>query len=152
MLDPNHAKGNPMEFKPNSAVQPMTRRTLLGAAAAVAAAPALAQTTAPAWPIRPPPHDKGPRVWMEMDQVELDAAYDQILYAPLQAQITRRLVGSSELARARLGAPRRESYGPTEPEKLDIHRTALPNAPIFAFIHGGAWLGGEATGRACARG
>jgi len=133
-----------MRFKLDSAVQPITRRSLLGTAAAVAATPALAQTTAPACPIGPPPHDKGPPVWMDMDQVELDAAYTQILYAPLQGQITRRLATSSELALARLGAPRREAYGPTAPEKLDIHRTARPNAPIFVFIHGGAWLGGEA--------
>src|SRR5215475_13004960 len=133
-----------MEFKPNSAVQPMTRRTLIGAAAAVGAAPALAQTTAPACPIGPPPHDKGPRVWLDMDQVELDAAYDQIYYAPLQAQNLRRIASNSELVRSRLGAPRREAYGPTEPEKLSIYRTARANAPIFVFIHGGSWLIGEA--------
>src|SRR6516165_6724268 len=108
-----------------------------------AAAPAIAQT-APVCPIGPPPHNKGPRVWMDMDQVELDAAYDQIVYAPLQAEIVRRQASNSELARTRLGTPRREAYGPTEPEKLDIFRTSRPNAPIFVFMHGGAWLGGEA--------
>jgi len=87
---------------------------------------------------------------MDMDQVELDAAYDQIFYAPLQAEIIRRLVSNSELARTRLGAPQREAYGPTEPEKLDIYRTARPNAPIFVFMHGGAWLGGEAKNYAYA--
>jgi arylformamidase len=134
-----------MHFDLNSAVQPITRRSLLGAAAVVAAGPALAQTPAPpACLIGPPPHDKGPRVWLDMDQVELDAAYDQIYYAPLQAQIIRRLASNSELVRSRLGMPRREAYGPTEAEKLDIHRTARANAPIFVFIHGGAWLGGEA--------
>jgi arylformamidase len=137
-----------MHFKPT--IQPITRRSLLGTVAIAAAAPTLAQTTAPECPIGPPPHNKGPRVWMDMDQVELDAAYDQIFYAPLQAQITRRQASDSELARARLGAPRREAYGPTEPEKLDIYRTARPNAPIFAFIHGGAWLGGEAKNYAYA--
>jgi hypothetical protein len=30
--------------------------------------------------------------------------------------------------------PQRESYGPTEVEKLDIYRTKRPNAPIFVFI------------------
>jgi arylformamidase len=133
-----------MHFRLKSAVQPITRRSLLGAATAVAAAPALAETTAPVCPIGPPARDKGPRVWMDMDQVELDAAYDQSFYAPLQAQILRRLASNSELVRLRLGAPRREAYGPTEPEKLDIHRTMRPNAPIFVFIHGGAWLGSEA--------
>ena len=34
-----------------------------------------------------------------MDQVELDAAYDQIFYAPLQAQIIRRQASNSELER-----------------------------------------------------
>jgi arylformamidase len=52
--------------------------------------------------------------------------------------------------RVPLGAPRRKAYGLTEPEKLDIHRAARPNAPIFAFIHGGAWLGGEAKNYAYA--
>jgi len=87
---------------------------------------------------------------MDMDQVELDVAYDQSFYAPLWAQITQRLATNSELVRAQLGAPRREAYGPTEPEKLDIHRTARPNAPIFVFIHGGAWLGQEARNYAYA--
>ena len=139
-----------MHIKFNAAVQPITRRSLLGAAAAAAATPALGQTMVPVCPIGPPPHDKGPRVWMEMDQVELDAAYDQIYYSPLQAQIIRRLASNSELTRARIGAPRREAYGPTEPQQLDIHRTARPNSPIFVFIHGGAWLVGEAKNYAYA--
>jgi arylformamidase len=139
-----------MHFKLSSAIQPITRRSVLGAAAVTAATPALCQTTGPVCPIGPPPHNKGPLVWMDMDQVELDAAYDQIFYAPLQTQVTRRQASNSELARARLGAPRREAYGPTEPEKLDIHRALGANAPIFVFIHGGAWLGGEAKNYAYA--
>jgi len=87
---------------------------------------------------------------MDMDQVELDAAYDQSFYAPLRAQILARLASNSELARARLGTPRREAYGPGEPERLDIYRTARPDAPVFVFIHGGAWLGGEAKNYAYA--
>jgi len=121
-----------MHFNLDSTVQPITRRSLLGAAAVAAATPALGQTTAPVCPIGPPLHDKGPRVWMEMDQVELDAAYDQILYSPLQAQIIRRLASNSELTRTRLGPPRREAYGPTEPQKLDIHRAARPK-PTWEF-------------------
>ena len=131
-----------------SSASRITRRSLLGAAAIVAAAPTLAQTTAPACPIGPPPHDKGPRVWMDMDQVELDAAYEQIVYAPLQEQALRRLASSSELVRSRLGAPRREAYGPTEPEQLDIFRASRALAPIFVFVHGGAWLRGAAKDHA----
>jgi arylformamidase len=119
----------------------ISRRTMLSAAAAAAAAsPALAEDCR----IGPPPHDKGPRVWMELDQVELDAAYDQAFYAPLARQISRRRAANSELVRVRLGAPVRAAYGPTEVEKLDIYRARRAKAPTFVFIHGGAWLGGEA--------
>jgi arylformamidase len=133
-----------------SLFRPITRRSLLGAATVLAATPVQAQTPAPTCPIGPPPHASGPHVWMDMDQVELDAAYDQSFYAPLRREITQRLATNSELARVRLGAPRREAYGATAPEKLDIYRTSRPNAPIFVFIHGGAWLGGEAKSYAYA--
>jgi len=46
--------------------------------------------------------------------------------------------------RGSIGQPMRESYGPTDVEKLDVFRTQRAKAPIFVFIHGGAWLGGEA--------
>jgi arylformamidase len=80
-----------------------------GAAAAVAAMPALAQESR----IGPPAHKQGPRVWMDMDQVELDAAYDQSFYAPLLRQAAARLASDSAAVRQHLGAPRREAYGPT---------------------------------------
>src|SRR4030095_12010804 len=56
---------------------------------------------------------KGPPVWLDMDQAELDAAYDQIKYAPNLPQITKRYATNSEAARSRLGAPRRFAYGRT---------------------------------------
>jgi arylformamidase len=118
----------------------VSRRSLLGAAAAIAATPALAEECH----IGPPAHPQGPSVWMNMDQVELDAAYDQSFYGPLNNQILARLASNSELVRKRLGPPQRVAYGPTEIEKLDIFRTQRPNAPIFFFIHGGAWLHGSA--------
>jgi arylformamidase len=118
----------------------LTRRAVLGSAAALAASPAFAEDCR----IGPPPHEKGPLVWMDMDQVELDAAYDQAFYAPMRLQTIKRYASNSEEARRRLGAPQRESYGPSTVEKLDIYRTRRANAPIFVFIHGGAWLGGEA--------
>jgi arylformamidase len=124
----------------------VTRRSILGAtgaAAALAATPALAEECR----IGPPAHEKGPRVWMDMDQVELDAAYDQSFYVPNIKQVIARFASDSALTRQRLGAPRREAYGPTEIEKLDIYRTKQPKTPIFVFIHGGAWLGGPAKNR-----
>jgi arylformamidase len=127
-------------FENASLCQKISRRAALGGFAATAVAPAFADDCR----IGPPPHPKGPIVWMNMDQVELDAAYDQSFYAPLASQITKRYASNSDGARSRLGMPQRESYGSTEVEKLDIYRAKRPNAPIFAFIHGGAWLGGEA--------
>ena len=87
---------------------------------------------------------KGPPVWLDMDQAELDAAYDQIKYAPNLPQITRRYGTNSDAARTRLGAPRRLSYGSSPIEALDIYATSKANAPIHIFIHGGAWRGGLA--------
>ena len=49
---------------------------------------------------------------------------------------------NSDALRARIGEPRREAYGPGEFEKLDIYRAKQSNAPIFVYIHGGAWLAG----------
>jgi arylformamidase len=126
--------------------KPMTRRMVLGSAAALAASPALAEDCR----IGPPAHEKGPLVWMNMDQVELDAAYDQSFYAPMWLNVIKRYASASEEVRRRIGQPLRESYGPSAVEKLDIHRTRRANAPIFVFIHGGAWLGGEAKNYAFA--
>jgi arylformamidase len=87
---------------------------------------------------------KGPRVYLDYDQAELDAVYDQSVYAPNLQQIVARFGTNSERTRGRIGAPRRVSYGPTDIEKLDIYATSRPNAPIQVFLHGGAWRGGLA--------
>ena len=79
-----------------------------------------------------------------MDQAELDAAYDQRVYAPNLSQITGRYATNSELVRARLGAPQRYAYGPPPIEGLDVYPTRRPNAPVHIFIHGGAWRVGLA--------
>jgi arylformamidase len=123
----------------------LSRRTVLAATAAAGTAVLARDASAgQACPLGPPPHEEGPRVFLDYDQVELDAAYDQSFYAPLAGQIMKRLAARSEDTRTRLGAPRRAAYGPTEIEGLDIYRADRPNAPIFVFIHGGAWLRGSA--------
>ena len=115
----------------------MSRRTVIGAAAAtVVSTGAAAQQTAP----RP----KGPRVWLDMDQKELDDAYDQSVYAPNRDQMSKRRASNSELVRARLGAPKRVAYGATPHEMLDIYPTSIGNAPVAVFVHGGAWRGSYA--------
>jgi arylformamidase len=125
---------------PGAASHRFTRRTMLGAAAAMASMPALAQECQ----IGPPDHHKGPKVFRDYDQFELDAAYDQDYYEPLQSQVHARLKSSSNAVRERLGDPQRVSYGPTNVEMLDIYRTTQRKAAIFVFMHGGIWLQGSA--------
>jgi len=88
---------------------------------------------------------KGPRVWLDMDQAELDAAYDQSKYAPNQAQVQARRLANSAIARATLGDPMRLAYGPSEIEQLDVYRAKKVGAPINVFIHGGAWRNGRSA-------
>jgi arylformamidase len=138
-----------MQYRTSSYRNQISRRAMLATTVAVAASPALAEECR----VGPPPHHKGLPVFMDYDQVELDASYDQVYYEPLIAQVAQRLATNSEATRARIGAPQRAAYGPTEIEKLDIYRTSRANAPIFVFIHGGNWLGARprttATQRRC---
>ena len=93
---------------------------------------------------------KGPRVFLDYDQQELDDAYDQAAYAPNRDELVARLAQASTLARERLGAPLRESYGSRAIEQLDIYRTRGAAAPVAVFIHGGAWQRGTAAEHAYA--
>ena len=114
------------------------RRSLLAGAAAgalLSATAALAQA-----PVQP----KGPAVWLDLDQKELDDAYDQSKYAPNIQQVLRRYAANSEATRVNLGEPKRLAYGPSEIERLDLYATKRSNAPINVFIHGGAWRRGLA--------
>ena len=92
----------------------------------------------------PPPHEKGPLVFLDYDQIELDAAYDQAVYQPNILQLNKRWASNSARTRARIGEPERRAYGDSGIEQLDLFRTAKSNAPIFVFIHGGAWIRGDA--------
>ncbi len=93
----------------------------------------------------PTARTKGPVVWLDMDQQQLDDAYDQAVYAPNRDQVGKRRLANSKAARARLGEPLRFAYGPTPIEGLDVYRCPAPNAPTLIFIHGGAWRNGAAA-------
>jgi arylformamidase len=95
--------------------------------------------------VPPPARVKGPLVWLDMDQQELDDAYDQNVYASNRDFIRARRIANNKIALARIGAPDRVSYGPAEIEKADIYKTRTPNAPIMIYIHGGAWKGGTSS-------
>lgn len=92
----------------------------------------------------------GPTVWLDMDQQALDDAYDQSKYALNRSQIVERYASNSDIARERLGAPRRTAYGPTANEALDLYPAASTSAPISIFVHGGAWQRGLAKNYAFA--
>src|SRR5258708_19024790 len=106
----------------------MSRR----AALAGAAAGALALTSDPAAAQRcagpPPPHQKGPLVWLDLDQKELDDAYDQSVYAFNAKNIEERRAANNEQALSAIGRPERVAYGPAEIEKDDIYKTKRANA------------------------
>ena len=88
--------------------------------------------------------EKGPIVWLDMDQQSLDDAYDQAVYAPNRDQLGKRRLAASAAALTRIGKPERFAYGPTPIEGLDVYRTKKANAPVVIFVHGGAWRNGAA--------
>jgi arylformamidase len=120
----------------------VSRRTLVAGAAAGAVMASHRAATAQRPPA--PPRQKGPPVWLDLDQQDLDDAYDQRVYAPNAEYVLKRLSRNSELARGRLGAPRRFAYGPTAIEGLDVFTARVPNAPVNVLVHGGAWRAGLA--------
>ncbi|HEU4617973.1 MAG TPA: alpha/beta hydrolase [Gammaproteobacteria bacterium] len=89
---------------------------------------------------------KGPLVFLDYDQRELDAAYDQAAWAHNQREVGQRVAQKNAAARRRLGEPRRFSYGDTDAERLDVYTTQQLDAPIGVYIHGGSWRFGDAAG------
>ncbi|MFU1926539.1 alpha/beta hydrolase [Bordetella hinzii] len=115
------------------------RRTFLAAGAALAGA-------ALAGPLRAnPPDVKGKAVWRDMDQAALDKAYDQAAWAPNIETLIARCETNTEVARRRIGAPRKIAYGPGAYETLELTAAKPQGAPVHIFIHGGAWRGSSAA-------
>ena len=129
----------------------ISRRALfegaLATATVTAARPELAGQLQTHMPPGVAPKAKGPIVFLDYDKDEIDAAYDQSLWANV-AEVARRIAQKNAAAVARLGPPRRLAYGPTEIEKVDVYTTRKRNAPINIFIHGGAWRAGTSAASA----
>jgi arylformamidase len=83
--------------------------------------------------------DAGPLVWLDMDQSQLDAAYNQTVYAPNFESVLNRQANQNAAALDRLGEPEKHSYGESSDEYLLAYRTDKKNAPIHIYIHGGQW-------------
>src|SRR5215472_5278600 len=92
-----------------------------------------------------PPRGKGPRVFLDYDQAALDAAYDQAAYEANLEQMRRRWASNSARTRARIGDPLRRAYGTAPIEGLDVFPAGSGPAPVFIFLHGGAWRRGTAA-------
>jgi arylformamidase len=90
------------------------------------------------------------KVFLDYDQAALDRAYDQTQWAPNQHEVIARRAAAADAVRARLGLPRRFSYGPAPVEGLDVFATTRADAPIMVFLHGGAWRAGDARSQAFA--
>lgn len=128
----------------NSLSAAFSRRTLVTGAVAGAFTFGTNPASAQRCPPTPSSRVKGPLIWMEMDQQDIDEAYDNDVYAFNSRTILERQKANNEIARSVIGQPTRVAYGPTEIEALDIYKTNRPAAPVMIFIHGGSWRGGRA--------
>lgn len=121
----------------------ISRRALVAGAAvgslALAAEPATAQRCPAA-----APRTKGPPVFRDLDQVDIDEGYDNDVYAFNAKTINERRVYNNRIAQAVIGKGERVKYGEAEIERADIYKTKQANAPVMIFIHGGSWRGGRA--------
>ena len=88
----------------------------------------------------------GKKIWRDMDQAELDAAYDQTAYAPNFSEVIGRMIARSADVLARLPDVQRLSYGPSPIETLQYFAPARAGAPIHVHVHGGAWRQRPAEG------
>lgn len=124
----------------------LSRRSALAAIAGLSFVDsAIAQQLQSHMPRGLQPKPKGPLVFLDYDKEELDASYDQALWAPNQDEIFKRNAQKNAATRARLGEPRRLADGDGEMEKLDFYATSRRGAPINVFVHGGAWRVGSAA-------
>jgi arylformamidase len=121
----------------------VSRRTMI--AGSVLAPVVLAATPALAQRCPGPPHKKGPAVWLDLDQQELDDAYTQSVYAFNAKNISARRAANNEIVSRIIGKPMRVSYGASAIEGIDVFKTAKANAPVVMFIHGGAWKHGKSS-------
>ena len=76
------------------------------------------------------------KVFRDYDQKALDDQYEQRVWVPHADEIIKRYSAASDAVRKRIGEPRVERYGPTQPETLDIYGSGKK---AFVFVHGGAW-------------
>jgi arylformamidase len=122
----------------------LTRRAIVAGATAGTLALAAHPASAQRCPSTSPSRAKGPLVWRDMDQQDLDESYDQSVYAFNSQTVNQRGIAADIAARQRLGAPLPLAYGTLQIERVLVYRTTRPNAPVLMFIHDGGWTQGVA--------
>ena len=94
------------------------------------------------------PAEAARKVYLDYTQAELDAAYDQRVYAPNREEIVAWYGAEGARVRERLEMRRSVPYGSGEDETLDIFPAksgsestfaAAKGAPVHIHIHGGRW-------------
>jgi arylformamidase len=128
-----------------SANSKVTRRALVGAAAATTVALATGDASAQRCPATAPARSKGPAVWLDYDQQDIDEMYDQSVFAFNQRHLLARSEANNALATAIIGKPERFAYGSDPIEGVDIWKTSKPNAPVLIYLHGGSWRSGRSA-------
>ena len=72
-------------------------------------------------------------------QAQIDAQYNPSLALAPNDQPMVHFANQAQRARSSIRCTLNVPYGPTLAETLDIFPAAVPNAPVFVFIHGGYW-------------
>lgn len=90
----------------------------------------------------------GAHIFLNYDEAELDAAYDQRIWANNADEIIGRIAQRNVEARSTLGDPARHAYGPSRGEGLDWYRPATEGGPVHIHYYGGGWRIGAAPANA----
>lgn len=78
------------------------------------------------------------KVWLDYDQAELDAQYEQRTLVPDATAYFERHLRWGEEVRQRIDCRLDVAYGAGPDERLDIF-PAGDGAPVVVYLHGGAW-------------
>jgi arylformamidase len=124
---------------------PITRRALIAGTAAGTVTLATGDASAQRCPPTPPARTKGPAIWLDYDQHDMDETYDQSVYAFNQQQTLARSDANNRIATAIIGKSERFAYGSDPIEGVDVWRTRRPNAPVLIYLHGGSWRSGRSA-------
>jgi arylformamidase len=124
---------------------PITRRTLIAGAAAGTVTLATGDASAQRCPATPPARTKGPAIWLDYDQHDMDEMYDQSVYAFNQQHTLARSDANNRIATAIIGKSERFAYGTDPIEGVDVWRTRRPSAPVLIYLHGGSWRSGRSA-------